>query len=262
VTDGERAVAFLLETYRLRVEHVESFAWGELVSTPTLPLVWDANFAIVERWEGSAAELRTEIDRAQGRAGFAHRRVVIPHEDVAAPIWEDVLQLRWEFAGRYVLMAQRRFPDRPADPQIELLWVGEVDWAKGRRAMIATQPHGQDAELGGQLVELDRRLARALEVRHLAAVVDGDIAAYAGLYLGNGIAQIEDVATLPAYRNRGLARAVVLQAVAEARRAGAGLVFLVADEGDWPRELYARLGFDPIGLEHVFGRSGRQHSSS
>lgn len=262
MTDGERAVAFLLETYRLRVERVESFGWGELVSTPSLPLVWDANFAIVERWDGSATELRSEIDRAQGKAAFAHRRVVIPHEQVAVPIWEDVQRIGWEFSGRYVLMAQRRFPDRPADPQIEVLWVGEVDWARGRRAMIETAPYGDDAELGNQLVELDRRLARVLEVRYLAAVVDGDVAAYAGLYLGKGIAQIEDVATLAAHRNRGLARAIVLKAVAEARRAGAGIVFLVADEADWPRDFYARLGFEPIGVEHVFGRSGRQHSSA
>ena len=262
MTDGERAVEFLRETYRLRVERVERFDWGEVVATPSLPLVWDANFAVVERWQGSAAELRTEIDRVLGSAGFAHRRVVIPYEEVAAPIWEDVQQLGWEFAGRYLLMAQRRFPDRPADPRVEVLWVGDVDWAKGRRAMIESGPYGDDSELGGQLVELDRRLEREMEVRHLAAVVDGDVAAYAGLYLGDGIAQIEDVATLPAYRNRGLARAVVLQAVAEARRAGAGLVFLVADEADWPKDLYARLGFDVIGVEHVFGRSGRQHSSA
>ena len=97
--------------------------------------------------------------------------------------------------------------------------------------------------------------------RYFAAVVDGQVASYAGVYLEDGVAQIEDVATLPAYRNRGLARSVVLHAAAEARRAGAELVFLVADDADWPKDLYVRLGFDAVGVEHVFGRSGRQHSS-
>ncbi len=68
-------------------------------------------------------------------------------------------------------------------------------------------------------------------------------------------AQIEDVATLPVYRSRGLSRAVVLHAVVEARRSGAELIFLVADESDWPKELYGRLGYDAIGAEHVAGRS-------
>jgi GNAT superfamily N-acetyltransferase len=249
VTEGERAAAFLRETYLRRVEHVEQHAWGALVCTPSLPRVWDANFAIVERWDGTALELRHEVERVQRKARFRHRRSVL-------------LRQGWEFASRYVVMAQHRAPDRPPDPMIEVLAVGETDWANGRRAMIAMEPFGHDDELGAQLVELDRRLARSTTVRHFAAVVDGEIASYAGLYLDAEVAQIEDVATLEEFRGRGLARAVVLQAAEEARRSGAELVFLVADEADWPRRLYARLGFDPIGSEHVFGRSGRQHVSS
>ena len=34
--------------------------------------------------------------------------------------------------------------------------------------------------------------------------------------------------------------------------ADATLVFLVADDGDWPKELYAKLGFDPIGAVWAF----------
>jgi hypothetical protein len=31
--------------------------------------------------------------------------------------------------------------------------------------------------------------------------------------------------------------------------------FLVADDEDWPKELYARLGFEPIGRRYEFTRS-------
>ena len=63
--------------------------------------------------------------------------------------------------------------------------------------------------------------------------------------------KIEDVNTLEEFRNRGLARAVVQRAADEARRpARADLVFLHALDDDWPKELYAKLGFDPIG--HVW----------
>jgi GNAT superfamily N-acetyltransferase len=261
VSDRERALAFLRETYRRRVERVESHPWGELVVTPSLPRVWDANFAIVDRWPGSASELRDALDAVQRGARFTHRRSVILDQQLAARLWDDLVALEWEFATRYVVMAQQRPPDRPADRAIEVVGVGDVDWAKGRRAMIATEPFGHDDELGAQLVELDRRLARGMDVRHFAAIADGEVASYAGLYLEDGVAQIEDVATLREFRGRGLARAVVLQAAGEARRAGAELVFLVADEKDWPKDLYRRLGFDPIGMEHVVGRSGRQHVS-
>jgi hypothetical protein len=38
----------------------------------------------------------------------------------------------------------------------------------------------------------------------------------------------------------------VIRAAEEARLAGAEFVFLVADDDDWPKELYRRLGFDPL----------------
>ena len=54
-------------------------------------------------------------------------------------------------------------------------------------------------------------------------------------------------APCPSSRGRGYAKAVVLGAIAEARRAGAEFVCLVADANDWPKELYRRLGFDELG---------------
>ena len=102
--------------------------------------------------------------------------------------------------------------------------------------------------------------ATPLQRTRSSSFVDGGIASYAGLYLDGTVGQIEDVATLPTYRDRGLARAVVLRAVAEARQAGAELVFLVAAEEDWPKELYRRLGFDAIGVEHVVARPAEHDS--
>ena len=48
----------------------------------------------------------------------------------------------------------------------------------------------------------------------------------------------------PDIRGRGLASAVVLRAVEEAVASGHDFVFLIADDEDWPKELYARLGFE------------------
>jgi ribosomal protein S18 acetylase RimI-like enzyme len=55
------------------------------------------------------------------------------------------------------------------------------------------------------------------------------------------------VGTLHDHRGRGYAKAVVLAAIAAARKRGAEFVFLVADHDDWPKELYRRLGFDELG---------------
>jgi ribosomal protein S18 acetylase RimI-like enzyme len=64
--------------------------------------------------------------------------------------------------------------------------------------------------------------------------------------------QVEDIATLEEFRGRGAARAVVLGAVDAARAAGTRNVFIVADELDWPKALYSRLGFDHIGRTWQF----------
>jgi predicted GNAT family acetyltransferase len=60
------------------------------------------------------------------------------------------------------------------------------------------------------------------------------------------------VYTIDAYRGRGYARALVTRAVALARQAGHELTFIVADDEDWPKRLYARIGFEPAGLAWVF----------
>ena len=96
--------------------------------------------------------------------------------------------------------------------------------------------------------------AAAIEARFFGGHVDGEPVTYASPLLDGAVAQIEDVATHAEHRGKGLARAVVLRCLAEARRAGAELVWLVADDKDWPKELYARLGFDPLGVETMFGR--------
>jgi ribosomal protein S18 acetylase RimI-like enzyme len=93
-----------------------------------------------------------------------------------------------------------------------------------------------------------------VRTRYFAAFADGDVASYCELYTDGRTGQIEAVATLEAYRNRGLASAVVLRALEESRAAGDTLTFLLADEDDWPKELYRRLGFDQSGRLYRFLR--------
>lgn len=66
---------------------------------------------------------------------------------------------------------------------------------------------------------------------------------------GRRVATVEEVGTLPPARGRGLARAVVLAAVADAGAWGADLIVVPADADDWPQLMYARLGFEPVGRQ-------------
>jgi GNAT superfamily N-acetyltransferase len=71
---------------------------------------------------------------------------------------------------------------------------------------------------------------------------------------GVRIAMVENVGTLPQYRERGLAKAAVSAAVAAAEDWGAELITVPADADDWPQLLYHRLGFEPVGTQLNFTR--------
>lgn len=89
--------------------------------------------------------------------------------------------------------------------------------------------------------------------RFFAALVGADVAGCCELRELDGVAQIETVEVLEEFRGRGLGRAVVQAALDEARRSNE-VVWLEALADDWPRELYAKLGFDLIDRNDVYTR--------
>jgi predicted GNAT family acetyltransferase len=98
-------------------------------------------------------------------------------------------------------------------------------------------------------------LAERAGARFFVVRVGGEIVAIAELYVLGGVGQVEAVYTLEAYRGRGFGRAVVLAASKAARDRGADLVFLDADDEDWPKVLYGKLGFDDLGRFWSFVKS-------
>jgi ribosomal protein S18 acetylase RimI-like enzyme len=216
--------------------------------------VWDLNNLRVEREAGvTPEELADDAERLQGEAGLAHRRLVILDERFGAALADGFAALGWR-GERFLYMVRRRSSEREAD----LARVEEVPWEAlgGIRAEIArAEPRIDDEETVRQLREATRRVAQAGNARHFAVVSDGQIVASADLYSDGGTAQVEDVATLPDHRGRGYASAVVLGAVAEADRGGHDFVFLIADDDDWPKHLYRRLGFDDVGRKWVFSKA-------
>jgi ribosomal protein S18 acetylase RimI-like enzyme len=108
-----------------------------------------------------------------------------------------------------------------------------------------------------QLFERRFATAAACDLTSHVVRVAGEVVAWCHLYRVGDEAQVESVVTLRAWRRRGFARAVVLDAVAAARETGCGFVFLVADQEDWPWRFYERLGFAGIGRQHTFVRAPR-----
>jgi GNAT superfamily N-acetyltransferase len=150
---------------------------------------------------------------------------------------------------------------RPRDRDADRSPAREVDAATHHAADAATlreEPFGRDEEVVRQLVDMRVQFAAAVAVtRWFVGTVDGVDATVTTLFSDGAVAQVEDVMTLREHRRRGLARAALTLALDAAAEMGHELVFIVADDGDWPKDLYARLGFDPVGHTWAFTRVER-----
>jgi ribosomal protein S18 acetylase RimI-like enzyme len=246
VSDLARAVSFLRENDRAVADRVEPLPRGEVLLTPSLPLVYDANFMVVETAVG-ADEAAAEADRVMGDAGLGHRRVNLADGEMAARLAPGLGGLGWE-AQPLLVMALRSVPATEAATPVAEVELADLD--EMRAEAMHSYPW-RTPGLSDQLVELDRRRAGSMSVRAFAVRADGRLVSHALLFRnGSNVAQVESVETLGAYRGRGYAKAVVSAAVEAA--SDAGLIFLVAEAEDWPKHLYRKLGFEAVGREWQF----------
>ena len=246
----ERIDAFVRWTEDRTSSRIEPWRFGSVLLHDGFPHRYDSNFLRVERSLGDATarDLAAEAERLL--SAFGHREIVIPVEAEGARVAPGFAELGWA-VDRIVYLCQHHAPDREA-PDVE---VDERTVDQVRPLLVAVNAaHGMDRATAEELAGFRDVLVDRIGARLFVARVDGTDAACCDLYVHDGVAQVEDVNTLEAFRGRGLARAVVLRAVAEARDAGADLVFLMADDEDWPKHLYGKLGFERVGSFWQFTR--------
>jgi ribosomal protein S18 acetylase RimI-like enzyme len=252
MTELERCVSFLREIDRRAGGRRVPFRFGTAYLRDELPRVWSRNYLSVEHNldEATAELLAAEAERVLAEAGVAHRKLEVLDAEAGARLAPGLAKLGWQVECDAVMVAARE-PDRDVDlSPVEEVSHEELEpvWAEANRSV------GQidDEEVIRELAEGKHVLASALDVRFFGARADGEIGAYCELYSLEGTGQIENVLTLERYRSRGLARAVVLRALAASRAAGNELTFLLANRDDWPKELYRKLGFDEVGFIYEF----------
>jgi ribosomal protein S18 acetylase RimI-like enzyme len=254
LSERDRILSFIHGIEERSSTRIVPFRWGRAFFNDDFPRSWAHNFLLVEGApvDFTAEGLAAEADRLHTAAGHAHRQVEVDDEATGRSLQTSFERFGWS-VDRLLAMAHRRAPDRPLDPR----GAEEVGFDAVRPALerfLGSAPYGDSPETIRQLVERTLITAQATDVRHFAARVDGVVASTCQLYSDGRTAQIEDVQTIEDYRGRGLARATVSLALAEARAAGHDLVFLVADYDDWPKQMYARLGFAPAARWFAFTR--------
>lgn len=246
-----RAVAFE-DAIRDRLsDDTETFRWGTALFTSAIPEIYDANFLRVEKADDEidAGALIAEADRLMEPRGLAHRKVVVSDEVLGEKLAPDFREQRWN-VDRLLFMVHRRPPERGSPVDVDEI-VAELH-VRAKETFNREQLPDQSEEAIRQMNDMARMLSGVTDKRAFAAYVDGTIASVCELYSDGITAQIEDVNTLSEHRSKGLATAVVLRALHEAQSWGHEMVFLVADDEDWPKGLYGQLGFDPIGRTYQF----------
>jgi GNAT superfamily N-acetyltransferase len=235
-------------------DRVEEWEHGAALVSPSLPVLWDANYLRVERPAGlDAPALAAEAERVLGGGGARHRAIVVPDATVGESLRPGFSALAWD-CDRLMFMVLRGTPhQRPGAPAVEE--VDLPDLAALKHELALTDPHG-GTEVAREVLVREERLGRRDRRRHFAARANGRLAASCSLVARDGVHEVDDVSTLPEFRGLGLARAAVVCAVTAARAEGAEIVFLGAYRDDWPHRWYLRLGFEPVGMLVRFRRIG------
>jgi hypothetical protein len=187
-----------------------------------------------------------------------HRYVVLDDGEAGGRLAPELMERGWE-RRRTLFMVYRGEPGRlPDDPRARAVSEAELralqlaNFGGGRFCPLRARGPGAAARRGAGVAARGDHRARVRRGRGWGAAVDGH--------------------AVPGPRRRGTsrrdggggrhvrlpprARAVVGRAVRAALSWGADLVTIPADADDWPQLLYAKLGFEPVGIEVAFTLRG------
>jgi GNAT superfamily N-acetyltransferase len=224
-------------------DRIEPWEHGTLVVSSRFPTFWDLNALRVERAAvGLTAEaLAADADRLQ--AGLEHRKIEMEDEATGAAVAEGFRALGWHVERLAVMLHDGR--EAVASPRVREVEPVEVDAL--RRGWLREEgmdpDHAATEDVAGAL--------RPGEIVMLAARdAAGEPAAYAALRIAGADAEVEDVYVTPSQRGRGLATALVATAVARARAAGVRDLWIMADDEDFAKGIYARQGFETVWVRY------------
>ncbi len=221
---------------------------GWFVRSRSLPLVWTLNQIRI-------AEPATFDDAValanRYQAGLPYRHIVVEDGPTGERL-EDAFRAAGWRVDREVLMALAEPPDRDVDTRTVTVLSEEQMLALMRRWTAEDHP---DISVDGldQLEEWSRREGRLWKEQRFG-IVDkkGSPTAVTKLRSEGTTAWVEDVYTVPEAHARGYARMLLTHTTALAKSADHDLTFIIADDDDWPKGLYMRIGFRAIGGTRTF----------
>jgi GNAT superfamily N-acetyltransferase len=247
--DLQRALDMERTLLRAAVQRAEPHPLGLLLFDDRRPRVWVHNQLDVTGPAGDIDDLVRVLDDRYGH--LDHRRAVIEDEIEGRRLAAGFRDRGWQ-VETHVYMALREPPDHEPDERLAAE-VGAAEHEAIERRTMAESSFATDDDVVEQMMDAREAERRGADAVHwIGGFVDGEPAGHTIVYEAAELAQVEHVVTLSALRGRGVARAMV--SLATHLAAEADLVWLAADDDDWPKELYVKLGFRPIGRTVVLTR--------
>jgi GNAT superfamily N-acetyltransferase len=221
------------------------------------PRIYDVNFAHSVRAE-TESEISAVFERAhEVFAGLPHR--VFHIDPWTPPAFEASLVLHgFEFEDEIQLLLEHELHVAGEPPAIDIrLVASDDDWSVVRR--LTRLDHEEqarreihpvwDEEVTTEMVATKR--AKAPDLRFWLARAGAVDCAFLSSWPGsNGVGKVEDLFTHPDFRHRGIATALIVHCVRDARGRGAGPVLIGALPNDTPMRMYAAMGFRPVCVTH------------
>jgi GNAT superfamily N-acetyltransferase len=220
---------------------------GWLARTPDLPRVWTLNQLHVDV-PAAAGRVLALAQRHQAGLGYLH---VVVDDDTSGAALAAAVDASWK-VEREVLMV---LGSPPPGGRVAVEELREDEMLELMRQWYLEEHAEMTADGLDELAEYNRREGRVSHERRLGARrANGAPAAITKLRMDGFTACVEDVYTAAEERRRGLARKLVSHAAWLAHASGHGLTYLLADDDDWPKDLYADIGFRTVGRRWVFHR--------
>ena len=221
------------------------------------PRIYDVNSAHSVRAK-SAAEIGEVLERADDIfEGLGHR--VFHIDPWTAPAFEARLVLEgFAIEDELELLLESDLVIANEPPPVEIRPVdSDDDWLVLRRLRRLDDEERArrrnhplwDEDVTSQMVATKR--AKGPDLRFWLARADGVDCAFLSSWPGaNGVGKVEDLFTHPDFRHRGIATALIVHCVRDARARGAGPVLIGALLNDTPMHMYEGMGFRPFCVAH------------
>ncbi len=221
---------------------VEPTPWGAVVTDGRYPRIWDTNYARVEAAGVRLPEVVEALAPALDSIGATIFHVVMFNPEGSARLLTD-LSRRGHRLGWDLVMLSPAVRAAPNAHKVHEVSPGPELWnaVEASLALLGDEPKEAVAQI--RAIETDVLAPggkRWFGVRDDA----GELVSLAALLVLAGAGYVDNVATLPRARGRGMASAVTAHAVGEAATQGVRQVFLVADpDATEVVRMYERLGF-------------------